>query len=301
MKKKLTNFIETILHSIEFFNRQKFGTNWRREATRTTAQRTRAQTRRTRGATLKGNRQQFSSVSMHSCWIPLWCIFVLGFVCACVRIIFCVQQKERDAREARLLDREIRAQERHNQIELKKHKEAVAAAAELQKQASQVHTQLSQLSKHVPGSPSAATRSPRESIDKSDGKSRLSHHDLKQKSEALATTSASTSSAVCHLLLLSYAFHLCCWNKKMLNFFFTFNQILMKLFCQDPKSQGGQSTSAVDTGVIAAAGQPIPLAALATVAPILPFGVTTLRDDSTESDQSLVGSQPQSEAYQRFL
>lgn len=65
---------------------------------------------------------------------------------------------------------------------------------------------------------------------------------------------------------------------------------------KDPKSQssyGGQ------TPIIA--GQSIQLAALATVAPILPFGVTTLRDDSTESDQSLVGSQPQPEAFQRFL
>lgn len=69
---------------------------------------------------------------------------------------------------------------------------------------------------------------------------------------------------------------------------------------QDPKSHcshGGQIP-----GVLA--GQSVPLAALATVAPILPFGVTTLRDDSkdsTESDQSLIGSQPQSEAFQRFL
>lgn len=116
----------------------------------------------------------------------------------CLWIIFRIQQKEREAREARLLDREIRAQERHHQFELKKHKEAVAAAAELHKQASQVHTQLGQLQKHVPGSPSAATRSPRDSIDgKTDGKSRSSHHDLKQQGEALATTSASTSSAVC--------------------------------------------------------------------------------------------------------
>lgn len=50
-----------------------------------------------------------------------------------------------------------------------------------------------------------------------------------------------------------------------------------------------------------AGGQTIPLAALATVAPILPFGVTTLRDDSTESDQSLTCSQVAPEAFQRFL
>lgn len=70
---------------------------------------------------------------------------------------------------------------------------------------------------------------------------------------------------------------------------------------QDPKisSHVGQIPG---TGVLA--GQSVPIAALATVAPILPFGVTTLRDDSkdsTESDQSLIGSQPQSEAFQRFL
>lgn len=109
----------------------------------------------------------------------------------------CVQ-REREAREARQLDREIRAQERHHQSELKKHKEAVAAAAELQKHATQVHTQLSQLQKHVPGTPLQTPRSPRESLDKTDSKGRP-HHDSKDKSEALATTSASASSAVCHL------------------------------------------------------------------------------------------------------
>lgn len=72
----------------------------------------------------------------------------------------------------------------------------------------------------------------------------------------------------------------------MYPFFFLFSICLFE-FPQDP------------TGI--AAGQSIPLAALATVAPILPFGVTTIRDDSTESDQSLIGSHPQSEAFQRFL
>lgn len=110
-------------------------------------------------------------------------------------------------REARLLEKEIRAQERHHQselkkhkdhqTELKKHKEAAAVAAELQKHATQVHTQLSQLQKHLPGTPLQTPRSPRESIDKTDPKSH-SHHDSKEKSEALATTSASVSSAVCH-------------------------------------------------------------------------------------------------------
>lgn len=102
-------------------------------------------------------------------------------------------QREREAREARQLDREIRAQERHNQSELKKHKEA-AAAAEL-KHATQVHTQLSQLQKHTPGTPLTTPRSPRDSLDKTDAKSRL-HHDSKEKSEALATTSASASTTV---------------------------------------------------------------------------------------------------------
>lgn len=94
------------------------------------------------------------------------------------------------------MDREIRAQERHNQSELKKHKEAAAAAAELHKHATQVHTQLSQLQKHIPGTPLTAPRSPRESLDKTDPRYR-SHHDSKEKGEALATTSASVSSAVC--------------------------------------------------------------------------------------------------------
>lgn len=66
---------------------------------------------------------------------------------------------------------------------------------------------------------------------------------------------------------------------------------------QDPKSSHGGQTPG--TGILS--GHSVPIAALATVAPILPFGVTTLRDDSTESDQSLIGSQPQSEAFQRFL
>lgn len=94
------------------------------------------------------------------------------------------------------MDREIRAQERHHQSELKKQKEAVAAAAELHKHATQVHTQLSQLDKHVPGTPLQTPRSPRESLDKTDTKSQP-HHDSKEKSEALATTSASVSSTVC--------------------------------------------------------------------------------------------------------
>lgn len=232
MKKK-TNFFETILHSIEFFNRQKFGTNWRREATRTTAQRARDQARRTRGSTFKGNWQQFSSISLWiSCRTLLWCIFCACF-CICAQIVFCVrQQKEREAREARLLDREIRAQERHNQIELKKHKEAVAAAAEHHKHATQVHTQLSQLSSHEPGSPSAATGSPRASIDKTDAKSRSSHHDLKQKSEALATTSASTSSAVCFMLSLSPLYVLIGEKPSKM---FTFNQNYIQLFCSGSK------------------------------------------------------------------
>lgn len=113
-------------------------------------------------------------------------------------------QREREAREARLLDREIRAQERHHQSELKhlkKHKEAAAAAAELQKNATQVHTQLSQLHKHVPGTPLQTPRSPRESLDKSDLKGQF-QHDSKDKVEALATTSASASSVVCDLKML---------------------------------------------------------------------------------------------------
>lgn len=99
------------------------------------------------------------------------------------------------------MDREIRAQERHQQSEARRHKEA-AIAAELQKHAAQVHTQLSQLHKHIPGSP-------RELHDKSgDSKSSRSHQDSKDrsdKSETLATATASTSSIVRflnHFLLL---------------------------------------------------------------------------------------------------
>lgn len=101
-------------------------------------------------------------------------------------------QREREAREARQLDREIRAQERHH-LEAKKHKEA-AIAAELHKHASHVSTQLGQLQKHIPiGTPLTTPRSPRDSLDKTDLKISRSHHD---KSEALASTAASSSSAV---------------------------------------------------------------------------------------------------------
>lgn len=68
------------------------------------------------------------------------------------------------------------------------------------------------------------------------------------------------------------------------------------------KDQKSHTTQSAQTPNTSNASVPIAGAlALATVAPILPFGVTTLRDDSTESDQSLIGSQTQPEAFQRFL
>lgn len=66
---------------------------------------------------------------------------------------------------------------------------------------------------------------------------------------------------------------------------------------QDQKS-GQQSLNIIG---LAAPTIPLAVAALTTVAPILPLGVTTLRDDSTESDQSLTYSQSQSEAIQRYM
>lgn len=106
-------------------------------------------------------------------------------------------QREREAREARQLDREIRHQQERYHHEAKKHKEAAVAAAvaaELQKQATHVSTQLSQLQKLIStGTPLATPRSPRDSLDKTDSKIIRSHHD---KYEALASTAASSSSAV---------------------------------------------------------------------------------------------------------
>lgn len=83
-------------------------------------------------------------------------------------------QREREAREARLLDREIRAQERHYQAESKKQKEA---ADRLQ---SQIHTQLSQVQKvaacdRTSSTPILPTKSPRDSVERvllTDGKIR---------------------------------------------------------------------------------------------------------------------------------
>lgn len=79
--------------------------------------------------------------------------------------IFVLQQRERDAREVRQLEREIRAQERHFQAESKKQKEAADKV-------SQVHTQFGQ---HYKGSSSERTssastppsKSPRDSVERS--------------------------------------------------------------------------------------------------------------------------------------
>lgn len=82
-------------------------------------------------------------------------------------------QRERDAREARQLDREIRAQERHYQ-DARKQKEA---ADRIQ---SQIHTQLSQVQKvassdRTSSTPVLPTKSPRDSVERvllTDGKIR---------------------------------------------------------------------------------------------------------------------------------
>lgn len=107
------------------------------------------------------------------------------------------------------MDREIRAQERHYQAETKKHKEA-----ELQKQASQVHTQLSQLQKGSPSERASTTssppiKSPRDSLDRT-----LSDPKVKQPSEKApidrtlsnqtVTTISSTGTKVGSLLLDSF-------------------------------------------------------------------------------------------------
>lgn len=79
-------------------------------------------------------------------------------------------QRERDAREARQLDREIRAQERHYQSESKKHKDAVdkASSAAI---STQVHTQLRQGNRGSNNDRKTSTttppsRSPRNSVER---------------------------------------------------------------------------------------------------------------------------------------
>lgn len=100
------------------------------------------------------------------------------------------------------MDREIRAQERHHQSEAKRQREA-AIAAELQKHAVQVHTQLSQLHRHLPGSPREL--SDRSSETRSGRSSHLDYKDRLDKIEALATsTTPSTSSAVYSIDVLRF-------------------------------------------------------------------------------------------------
>lgn len=92
----------------------------------------------------------------------------------CFNTNFSIIQREREAREARQLDREIRAQERHYQAESRKQKEA---ADRLQ---SQIHTQLSQVQKvgsneRTSSTPVLPTKSPRDSVERvlvTDGKIR---------------------------------------------------------------------------------------------------------------------------------
>lgn len=88
-------------------------------------------------------------------------------------------QRERDAREARQLDREIRAQERHYQAESKKQKEAAELLHKHNQdkiQSHQIHTQLSQTQKGTTTTSTSSNRtssastppskSPRDSIER---------------------------------------------------------------------------------------------------------------------------------------
>lgn len=177
------------------------------------------------------------------------------------------------------MDREIRAQERHQQSEAKRHRDA-AITAELQKQAVQVHTQLSQLHKHIPGSPRELSGKSSESRS---GRSNSDQKDRSEKIETLATTATPSTSSTVH-----YKLDFVVVEKSVI-----FNSFLI---FQEQKSQTAPSSNTPNTS-----SGTVPVAALATVAPILPFGVTTLRDDSTESDQSLIGPQAHPEVIQRYL
>lgn len=92
-------------------------------------------------------------------------------------------QKEREAREARQLDREIRAQERHFAAETKKKEAAELHKLHQAEKLSQIHTQLSQTQvgtsserTSTASTSTPPTKSPRDSIERAvivDGKLRL--------------------------------------------------------------------------------------------------------------------------------
>lgn len=65
-------------------------------------------------------------------------------------------------------------------------------------------------------------------------------------------------------------------------------------------STAAAAATAVPSSALAGSPAAVPLP-FTVAAPILPLGIATLRDDSTESDQSLTGSQSQSEALHRFV
>ena len=79
--------------------------------------------------------------------------------------------------------------------------------------------------------------------------------------------------------------------------------------CQDQRGATSKAQTTASTSgnpstnqiVVANPTLPFAVAALATVAPILPLGVTGFRDDSTESDQSLTYSHNPPDALQRFM
>lgn len=243
-------------------------------------------------------------------------------------------QRERDAREARQLDREIRAQERHYQSESKKHKDAVdkASSAAI---STQVHTQLRQGNRGSNNDRKTSTttppsRSPRNSVERT---TLLAEHTL-ASDPFLQLSSPSGPLLSEDSTLKSFEAVSDCFQTIGIVFsckFFFFQEILSTL--TSPKSHSGTpsaslasykqlydqsdhspvsshtirqdspgpATSNATTAVAGSTPITFAVAALATVAPILPLGVTTLQDDSTESEQSLTGSQGQSEALHRFM
>lgn len=86
--------------------------------------------------------------------------------------------------------------------------------------------------------------------------------------------------------------------------FFWFKSMLCNQY-QDQRSTTSktQNTASTSTNQIEVANATLPfaVAALATVAPILPLGVSGIRDDSTESDQSLTYSHNPPDVLQRFM
>lgn len=234
-----------------------------------------------------------------------------------LNIFYSKLQRERDAREARQLDREIRAQERHYQAETKKHKDAADKAS----------AQVGQAHRGSPNERSSSTstpptRSPRDSVERSSLLTQVPSSSDPFLQLVSPSGPSTTQEAVNYNLN-----HICQVSHNTNSFKLQENLSTLT----SPKSNTTETTpspsshyhrldhnqqrlhqirrrnsppSSTESPVSTVAGStPISFAvsALTTVAPSVPHGAATLRDDSTESEQSLTCSQSQSEALHRYM